>query len=254
MAEPTFLQAVPILVYHRFADRAVDSMSIRRSLFAAHLETIHRLGAQVIPLSDWVAYRRGELKQLPARALVLTVDDGHLSQYQVMAPLLQEASQRTGAAWPITLFIYPSAISKASYAMSWAQLRELSRQPGFSLQSHSYWHPNFVQERRRLDPAAFDRFARQQLQRSRGVLQDKLGTAVTQLAWPFGLSDAGLHALAEELGYHAAFGLSNRAATLQSPQFDAPRYLTLDSVSERALAVWLKQAFQASQIDQEKPT
>ncbi|MEJ6005617.1 polysaccharide deacetylase family protein [Paucibacter sp. AS339] len=226
-------------------------MSIRRSLFAAHLETIHQLGGQVIPLSDWVAYRRGELKQLPARALVLTVDDGHLSQYQVMAPLLQEASQRTGAAWPITLFIYPSAISNASYAMSWAQLQELSRQSGYKVQSHSYWHPNFAQERRRLDPAAFDRLARQQLQRSRDVLQDKLGTAVTQLAWPFGLSDAGLQALAEELGYHAAFGLGNRAATPQSPQFDAPRYLTLDSVSEHALAAWLSQAFQA---DKEKPT
>ncbi len=238
---------VPILVYHRFADRALDSMTVRSSLFAQHLATLQTLGAQPIPLSQWLAYRRGELSQLPERAVVLSADDGHLSQFQVMAPLLQEASQRTARAWPISLFIYPSAISKVSYAMTWAQLRTLSRIEGFSLQSHSYWHPHFIQERRRLDAAAFDRFARQQLLRSRELLQERLGMAVDQLAWPFGLSDPGLQALAQELGYQIALGLGQSAATLQSPLFDVPRYLALDSLSPEQLAHWLRAAFAPGQ-------
>ena len=44
---------------------------------------------------------------------------------------------------PVTLFSYPSAISNASYAMTWEQLAALKATGLFSIESHSYWHPNF---------------------------------------------------------------------------------------------------------------
>ena len=97
-------------------------MTVRIAAFEAQLRLIERLRSKVIPLADWVAWRRGELAALPPRAVVLSADDGHRSQVEVMAPLLERG-------WPLTLFVYPSAISNASYAMTWTQLRELITGP-----------------------------------------------------------------------------------------------------------------------------
>ena len=238
-AKPLPQPSVPVLLYHRFAATAVDSMTVRTSNFEAQLRLLERLNCNVIALADWVAWRRGERATLPPRAVVLTADDGHRSQFEVMAPLLQARG------WPITLFVYPSAISNARYAMTWPQLRELVAYPGFSVQSHTFWHPNLMQERQRLSPQAFRRFATDQLRRSRDVIEQRLAHPVTLLAWPFGLNDEALWAQATECGYQAAVALGNRAATRQDPLYAVPRHLIVDSIDAPQLAARLRTAFAA---------
>ncbi len=233
---------VPVLAYHRFAPTAVDSMTVRTSNFEAHLAALERLQCTVIALSDWVAWRTGERATLPPRAVVLTVDDGHQSQFETMAPLLRARG------WPVTLFIYPSAISNASYAMTWSQLRELQATPGFSIQSHTYWHPNFLQQRKHLSPDAYRNFAKDQLYRSRNTLAQRLGQAVSLLAWPFGWSDQELWTLAGEAGYRAAFALGNRAAVVDDPVYAVPRHLMVDGVTAQQLAARLRAAFAISEV------
>lgn len=240
-AKPLPQPSVPVLLYHRFAATAVDSMTVRTNHFAAQLRLLEQLNCNVIALADWVAWRSGKRATLPPRAVVLTADDGHRSQFEVMAPLLHARG------WPITLFVYPSAISNARYAMTWAQLQELAAQPGFSVQSHTYWHPNLLQERRRLPPEVFRRFANDQLRRSREVIEQRLAHPVSLLAWPFGLNDEALWAQAAECGYQAAVALGNRAATLQDPLYAVPRHLMVDSIDVPQLAARLRAAFTAGE-------
>jgi peptidoglycan/xylan/chitin deacetylase (PgdA/CDA1 family) len=232
---------VPILTFHRFAAEARDSMTLRIAEFDAQLRLLQSLDCRVIPLGDWVAWRharaRGEPATLPRRAVVLTADDGHRSQFEVMAPRLRELG------WPVTLFIYPSAISNADYAMTWDQLQHLAASPQVSVQSHTYWHPNLLREREHKPPADFKRFAADQLVRSRNALAQRLGRPVTLLAWPFGLSDAGLAGLAREAGYEAAFSLGNRSAGEDDPLYAVPRHLIAEGVGLRALGSRLAAAF-----------
>lgn len=228
---------VPILVFHRFAPTAVDSMTLRLDHFEAQLALLERLRCRLLPLADWVAWRQGRLGALPDRAVVLTADDGHRSQFEQMAPRLRERG------WPATFFVYPSAISNAGYAMTWAQLTTLSQTPGLAIQSHTFWHPNLLRERRNQPTETFRRFALTQLRQSRDALQQRLGRPVDLLAWPFGLSDAGLQAQAAEVGYAAAFSLGNRSATAADPLFDVPRHLIVDRVDTRQLEVRLRAAF-----------
>lgn len=241
-AAPAAAQAaVPVLVYHRFAATALDSMTLSLARFEAQLDLIERLGGRVIAMDELLAWRRGEQARLPQRALVLSADDGHRSQYEQMAPRLRERG------WPVTLFVYPSAISNAGYAMRWEQLQALAAGPGCSVQSHSYWHPDFLRERRRLAPAEFRRFVDDQLRRSKRVLEQRLQREVSQLAWPFGLSDADLWAQAADCGYRAGFALGNRSVRPADPELALPRHLMVDSVGERALAARLEAAFAAAE-------
>lgn len=236
-ARPAGDAHVPILTYHRFGTTAVDSMTVRSTLFDAHLRLLERLDCQIIPLQTWVQWRLGQRLTLPPRAVVLTADDGHRSQHEILLPRLKERG------WPATLFIYPSAISNASYAMTWSQLAEAVAMPGVTIESHTFWHPNFAQERRRLAPERFESFATDQLKRSRQILEDRLSQPVTLLAWPFGISDPPLQALAQHGGYVAGFGLGNRSADPDSPLMDVPRHLIVDSVDERELERRLQRAF-----------
>ena len=228
---------VPVLVYHRFAPTVEDGMTVRLATFERHLRVLQEARCRVVPLADVVAWRQGLQDTLPPRAVALTADDGHRSQAERMAPML------SGTGWPVTLFVYPSAVSNASYAMSWVQLAALQASGTYRIESHTYWHPNLVRERQRLFADAFDAFATDQLVRSRQRLQDKLGVRPSLLAWPFGMTDAGLMALAERVGYEASFTLGNRHLGRLDPLHALPRHLVTDALDGPRLARLLEDAF-----------
>jgi peptidoglycan/xylan/chitin deacetylase (PgdA/CDA1 family) len=106
---------------------------------------------------------------------------------------------------PITLFIFPSAVSHSLSVLTWEQIRTMQRSGLVDVESHTYWHPNFRTERARLSPSAYRAFVDFQLQHSREVLEQELGTSVTLLAWPYGIHDPELEAAATRAGYDAAF-------------------------------------------------
>lgn len=224
--------SVPVLCYHRFGPTVADSMTVTTSVFEAHLEFLRENGYTVIPLQALVDYRLGKAPPPPPRSVVITVDDGHRSVYEAMLPLIKRYRV------PVTLFIYPSAISNkhAPYAMSWEQLGELVDTGYFNIQSHTYWHPNFKTERKRLAPADYDKFVATQLQRSRNVLAKRFGTSVDVLAWPFGIYDDDLKQKAEAAGYVAAFSIDGRAAGSGDPLLSLPRHLMKNADQGRAFA------------------
>ncbi|MEM5380612.1 polysaccharide deacetylase family protein [Paraburkholderia azotifigens] len=221
--------AVAILVYHRFSDSVDDSMTVRIATFEAHLNFLREHGYAIVPLRAVVRWLREPAATLPAKAVALTVDDGHKSVYQGLLPIVQRDRL------PVTLFIYPSAISNASYALTWKQLREMQATGLFDVQSHTWWHPNFQVERRRQSPAEFERFATTQMEHSRELIESRLGGQVDMLAWPFGLYDEDLARIASGLGYVAAFTLNGRRVVRSDSLLALPRFLMVDAVTPRIL-------------------
>lgn len=223
-----------ILVYHRFGPTVADSMTTRTAVFEAQLARLREEGFKVVPLATVVNGLAGKVP-LPAHAVAITVDDGHRSVYTELLPILRRERL------PVTLFIYPSAIGNASYAMTWDELREV-RASGFAdVQSHTWWHPNFRTEKRRLAPDAYARFVRNQLEKPLRVLRDRVGADPRYLAWPFGIHDAELEAAAAAAGYDAAFALEGRAATAADPALALPRYLIVDASGVNGLIRMLKE-------------
>jgi peptidoglycan/xylan/chitin deacetylase (PgdA/CDA1 family) len=212
----------PILVYHRFGPVVADSMTVRTSVFERQLELLERQDYTVISLRALVDYLRGAGSPPPARSVIIAVDDGHRSVYTDMLPVLLRHRV------PITLFAYPSAVSRARYALTWEQLRDLAATGLVHIHSHTYWHPNFAQEKRRLSPAAYGRLVDDQLKRSRDTLESRLGAKVDMLAWPFGIYDDELMDRATRAGYIAAVTLDRRHATIADAIMALPRYRVTD--------------------------
>lgn len=224
-----------ILAYHRFGPRVADSMTVRTANFEQQITLLREHGYQTIPLAALVDGVSGKAP-LPDKALAITVDDGHASVDAELLPVITRLSI------PVTLFIYPSAISRADYALTWEQLATLKRNPLITVQSHTYWHPNFRTEQRRLSAEAYSALVHMQLEHARAVLEQRLGLSVTYLAWPYGIEDATLRAAAHAAGYAAAFSLGNRMISAGDAMQALPRFLITDGYTAAGLLHALEQA------------
>ena len=222
-AEPP--QGVPILLYHRLGPALTDEMTVTTPVFESQLRLIQERNYRVIPLSELLGAFADPAIELPERTVVLVADDGHRTVYTDMFPLIKRYKI------PVTLFIYPSAISNPSapYAMTWEQLAEMKASGLVDIQSHTFWHPNFKIEKKRLAPAAYEKFTQDQLVKSKAVLDQRLGLKVDQLAWPFGIYDAELMQWAQAAGYVAAFTIDRRPVTRSENLMSLPRSIVTDA-------------------------
>jgi peptidoglycan/xylan/chitin deacetylase (PgdA/CDA1 family) len=212
-------ESIPILLYHRFGPVVADSMTMPTSVFESHLKFLHDNAYKVIAIRELVDnYFKHGIPPTP-RSVAITVDDGHISVYSDMFPLIKKYRI------PVTLFLYPSAISNASYTMNWEQLRKMKDTGLFNFQSHSYWHPNFKKEKEKLKSAEYEKFVEMQLKKSKETLEKNLKSRVDMLAWPFGIYDGWLMAKAIEVGYSAAFTIDRRHASLSEQIIALPRFL-----------------------------
>ncbi len=219
-------KGVPIYLYHRFGHEITDNMTVSVSRFESQLKKFREDSRPVIPLRQLVDFLLKKTASIPPRAVVITVDDGHISVYTQMFPLIKKYGI------PATLFLYPSAVSNASYAMSWAQLREMKETGLLDYQGHTYWHPNFKTEKKRLPAEEYKHFVQGQLKKGKEKLEKEFHSRVDLLAWPFGIFDEELSLLAREGGYVAAFSMERRDVNGSENMMALPRYLIADPMGK----------------------
>jgi len=214
---------IPILLYHRFGPIATDPMTVTTAVFESQLQYLSSNGYVVISLRQLVDYYLGKRPTPPIKSLVLTADDGHKSLYTDMFPLLKQYRV------PATLFIYPSAISNATYATTWDQLKEMKETGFIDVQSHTFWHPNFKKDKERLKPSEYEHLVEMQLKKSKEKIERELDIKVDMLAWPFGICNDELINKALEAGYVATFTMERRHACAIDNIRCLPRYLITHS-------------------------
>jgi peptidoglycan/xylan/chitin deacetylase (PgdA/CDA1 family) len=239
-------QNIPILCYHNFNPVKPGSMNLTPERLEAQLKWIKDNGYTVIPLKEAVDYLQGRRESIPAKSVVITADDGWQSVYTYMYPLIKKYNV------PVTLFIYPQTISEGKHAMTWAELKELQKTGLFDIQGHTYWHPNFKQERKKMSAVNYDKFVNRQLAHSKTVLEDKLGTKISFLAWPFGIYDKYLEQQAANAGYAMSFSIDARPANKNFRPMAQPRFMIIQGQSMNTFAAIVKTGNIKSHINTEK--
>jgi len=96
--------AIPVFCYHNVSE--VDSHS--PDLFREHLDAIQDAGYRTISSRELLSVVRGEMKA-PRKAVVLTFDDCHISNWLTVVPELEKRDM-TGTFFALTDFTVPGAI------------------------------------------------------------------------------------------------------------------------------------------------
>ena len=227
---------IPILCYHNLNPTKVGSMNMTPDRFESQMKYLKDNGFTIIPLQDAVAYLQGKKDRLPAKSVVVTVDDGWKSVYTYMFPIIKKYN------FPVTLFIYPQTISQGKNVLSWDDLKELKQTGLFDVQSHTYDHPNFKKAKRRMSSESYGKYVSNQLTKSKKILDEKLNLNVTLLAWPFGIYDGYLEQAAAKAGYEMAFTIDYRAANRSFKPEAQPRFMIITAQSMNTFKSIVNQA------------
>ena len=205
-------QTVPILCYHRVGP-GVNRMIMAPATLDAQLEYLARNNYRVIRLRDLANFLEGRAP-LPQRAVVLTFDDGHVSAYHHVFPLLKKYG------FPATFFLYTDFLNTRD-GLSWAQIREMAATGLADFQAHSKTHSNLMVRR----PGETDHQYRSRLDSEiripRDLIQRNVGNKVSDYAYPYGdANEAVLESIAQS-GY--SLGLTVNAGG--NPFFSYPLML-----------------------------
>ena len=140
-------------------------------------------------------------------AVCLTFDDGSASSYQ---PLLEIVAQGAKA----TQFVIPHHVGQTGF-MSWSQIKTLGQQ-GIEIGSHTLSHCALT------TVAAKQAIA--ELQDSKSQIEDKLGYAVSALAYPYGKFNRRIENYAQQAGYKIAFSTQRMYANPTLLPYKIPRF------------------------------
>jgi len=216
------------LCYHNIEDGKSNALTISTGEFEKEMQALKDNGFTVIPMQDFLAWRRGE-KNIPAKSALITIDDGWISAYTTAWPILKKYN------YPFTLFIYINYVNSGGKSMSWDQLAEM-RDAGVDIESHTYSHadlkkPGILVDKHtadliRKDVAALgeDGWLRKEVVESKHVLEKQLGIKVNTFAYPFGLYNQKVLAMVKEAGYEAAFTVYGQQLRISSPYDLLGRY------------------------------
>ena len=152
------------------------------------LAQLRRLGYQTVSSREFRAWQEGT-GTLPERVVVLTFDDGSVSHFELVAPLLVR-HRFTG-----TFFVPTHFIGKPGY-MNWDQLRKLVFL-GMEIGSHGATHTPMTS-------LSYEQLA-VELAGSKRMLEEQLGITVAAIAAPGGFWNRAVADAVKRAGYGAAW-------------------------------------------------
>lgn len=267
MAAPEKAQTFMALSYHDVSDDgrttlSSDAISINTTELVRQFSWLKQHGYQPISLDDVRAAKAG-VRSLPDKAILLTFDDGYMSFYTRVFPLLK-------------LFDYPAVLAlvgkwmqggaedsvqygentvSRSEFLGWDQVKEMARSGLVEIASHSYnLHQGIMANpqnnrqpaavTRRYDAATgsyetdsdYTTRITEDLTKSRDQIYRHTGVRPKTLVWPFGSYSRQTLELAEAAGFDITLTLEEGLNSLDDSS--AVKRLMLGNDSDLADMVW----------------
>ena len=189
-------QVVPILCYHRFSNDCESPLCLPSDLFKQQMKFLSENGYRVITfgqLIDFLEYR----KALPQKAVIISIDDGYRSAYDIAYPILKKYG------FNATLFIYTDFIGASRNALTWSQINRM-RADGFEIGSHTLSHIDLTRQKEGEDTQTYMGRIEKELGESKQIIDKELGQNTILLAFPFGRYNPSVLEISRRLGYQVA--------------------------------------------------
>ena len=227
--EKLYGEYIPVLMYHHFADRNMESgngMVSTKEELEDHLRYFKSHGYQVISLEKLDSLLRkvehdhsltGMGLGLQEKYICITMDDGYHSNYEIAYPLFKKYRS------PASVFAVTDFITE-QYGLkkfTWKQAQEMDEAGWLKVYSHSADHVPVK--------AGQEEAFLAEMQKSEAALAENLKEArVKAMAYPNGQDTADSRKLLEDDGYVMQFTIEKGVITRQTIRNAIPR-LTVES-------------------------
>src|SRR3989344_2712390 len=210
---------VPILIYHHIReisdkDKEKDKQFIvSPENFEKQLQYLKENDFQNILLKDLANYFSGNFT-LPAKPIIITFDDGLISQYNNALPLLQKYG------FTATFFIFTNPIGRSQNYLNWEQIKELENF-GIEIGSHGIYHLllNKIDKNRLAEETSG----------SKEKIEENLGQKIYSFAYPFGAYNDQVVKMIKEAGYQSARDIVNGVNHTKENLYNLRAYFITDN-------------------------
>ena len=248
--EELYGEYIPVLMYHHFADRPIESgdgMVVPVDELEEHIRYFKSQGYKVISLERLDSILRkvehdhrltGKGLGLNEKYICITMDDGYYSNYELAYPLFRKY-QVPASVFAVTDFITEQYGLKK---FTWEQAKEMDKAGWLKVYSHSADHIPADEE----SEEAFLLC----MQRSDATLAEYLtGTHVKAMAYPNGRYTEKTQLLLEEDGYVMQFTIEKGVLTRETARTAIPRITVESGMTgedlERVIELAAEKAFAA---------
>jgi peptidoglycan/xylan/chitin deacetylase (PgdA/CDA1 family) len=206
---PNGYQTVPVLAYHAFSLSKSGKNIVTQTAFESQMRYLKENGYHVITLDQLFDFM--ELKaQIPKKSVVITIDDGWSSLYDIAYPILKKY------AFPATLFVYVDLIGTKK-GLSWNQLHELSRN-GIDIQNHTLSHRDLCTMKDEKSFKEYFEAVEHEILAAQHMIDENLQKTCSYIAYPYGNTSSLVVELLKKHGYRGGLTVQ-RGAT---PFYAAP--------------------------------
>lgn len=230
---------IPILLYHSVSDNATSRFrrwSILPDQFGRHLDYLQEQGYLALTVSQIAEAIHDPTIVLPQRVVCISFDDGFADFYLSALPHLLRVK------FPSTLYVtagYVGLTSRWLHPMgegerkmlTWEQLRDLASTGLVELGSHSRYHYQ-------LDTLS-QQDAREEIVRSKEILEKNLQQDVTTFAYPHGYHSREVRALVIRAGYKSASAVKHGMSSRMDDPFALARIIITRDTDIPALSRYL---------------
>lgn len=216
--------SIPILLYHSISEAAAPRYrrwAVRPATFAAQMAYLHDQRYSALTVTQLVERLVDRSRPMPERPVVITFDDGYTDFCTGALPVLK----RYGFA--ATLYITTGFVGSTSRwlhrageseraMLTWRQVAEVSAS-GIECGAHSHSHHPLDL----LTPAA----ARDEIVRSKSILEHRLGQPVPSFAYPHGYYTPAVRRMVREAGFSSACAVKDAMSTTADDRFALARII-----------------------------
>jgi peptidoglycan/xylan/chitin deacetylase (PgdA/CDA1 family) len=202
---------VPIMMYHQVKNTGFGKDVISPYEFENDLKYLISNDYTTITINDLIDFVY-EGKELPPNPIILSFDDGYLSTYKYVFPLLKKYNMK----------IVLSIIGKCTDAfsavtdininyshMTWDQVREMSESGLVEIQNHSYNLHSTCKSRYGCSQKANEAFAEYEevIKEDINTLQNKILSVINKepntFTYPYGKYNSNTEVILKEMGFKA---------------------------------------------------
>ncbi|MDF2521748.1 MAG: hypothetical protein K0R84_2376 [Clostridia bacterium] len=242
------IDRIPVLMYHHISEDKTkwDSVTISPEKFREEMLYLKAVGYNTIHFKDYIDYVE-QGKSLPDNPIIVTFDDGYLSNYQYAYPVLKQYDMKASIfiiGWSVGRKLHKDSVTPITEHFTWEQAKEMQQSGLIELQSHTYDLHNPSDEVNyglgvsKLEKESVEQYKSRletDAEKIEQLISQNIGGEVYAISYPYGSYNEYSESILKERGYRFTVTTQDGISDFGSSTYTVKRINMPSEIDSRSL-------------------